>query len=83
MERHPYGEEMIQPESEPVHDKSHEHVDMDDLMDASSRGPSAGSGGSDRDVDTGRAAGGDGEEVDVSGESSDAYMSGQDGGSID
>ncbi len=81
MVAHPYGEQMIQPESTPVHDASHAHVDMDDLMDASSKGP--GVDEPDGEVDTGRAVGGDGEEADVTGESSDAYMSGQDGGSID
>lgn len=88
---------MIQPESEPVHDTRHAHVDMGDLMDASSRGPSEGDAGTpvdtdvntdahhdvDGDVDTSRDAGGDGEEVDVTGQSSDAYISGQDAGSID
>ncbi len=71
---------MIQPESAPVHDASHAHVDMDDLMDASAKGPDEPSVG---EIDTGQAVGGDGEEADVSGGSSDAYMSGQDGGSID
>lgn len=71
---------MIQPESAPEHDASHTHVDMDDLMDASDKGPDEETEGR---VDTSRAVGGDGEEADVSGESSDAYMSGQDGGSID
>lgn len=72
---------MTQPESAPAHDASHTHVDMDDLMDASEKGPD--DAGPTKEVDTSRAAGGDGEEADISGESSDAYMSGQDGGSMD
>ena len=72
---------MIQPESAPAHDASHAHVDMDELMDASAKG--AGVDEPDGEVDTSRAVGGDGEEADVSGESSDAYMSGQDAGSMD
>lgn len=72
---------MIQPEADPVHEKSHAHVDMDDLMDASGSGP--GHSDADSDIPNDAAHGGDGEEVDVSGESSDAYISGQDAGSID
>ena len=71
---------MTQPESAPAHDASHAHVDMDDLMDASEKGAEDSPQG---EIDTSRAVGGDGEEADLSGESSDAYMSGQDGGSID
>ena len=54
--------------------------DLGDLMDGSSKGPH---GGSSEEVDTSAAVGGDGEEVDLSGGSSDAYLSGQDEGSID
>jgi hypothetical protein len=73
---------MVQPESHPVHDKTHTHVDADELMDGSSRAPD------DvatllPEVDTGRAVGGDGENVDLSGGSADAYLSGQDEGLID
>jgi hypothetical protein len=71
---------MTQPEAHAEHDPTHAHVDLDALMDGSSTGPSAAAG--DPEVDTSRGAGGDGEEADRTGEASDAYMTGQDDGSI-
>ena len=71
----PYGGAMIQPESEPVHDKSHAHVDLDDLMDGSERGPQPEGDAAD---------GGEyGAAADASGETVDGYVTGQDEGSID
>jgi hypothetical protein len=74
----PYGGQMIQPPSEPAHDKSHTHVDLDDLMDGSERGP--------QPQETERAdgeAGPYGAAADASGETVDGYVTGQDEGSID
>lgn len=65
-----------------AHDPKHE-FDLGDLMDGSSKGPHGGPSETSAEVDTSAAVGGDGEEVDLSGESSDAYLSGQDEGSID
>jgi hypothetical protein len=67
----PYGGQMIQPPSEPAHDKSHTHVDLDELMDGSERGPQ-----SPETDEYGAAA-------DASGETVDGYVTGQDEGSID
>jgi hypothetical protein len=62
---------MTQPESAPVHDKSHAHVDLDDLMDGSERGP--------QEPETDAY----GEAAELSGETVDGYVTGQDEGSID
>jgi hypothetical protein len=62
---------MTQPEADPTHEKSHEHIDLGALMDGSERGPEVPEEG-----DYGEAA-------DLSGESSDGYVAGQDEGSID
>jgi hypothetical protein len=67
----PYGVDMIQPPSEPAHDKSHTHVDLGDLMDGSERGPQP------PETDEYGAA------ADASGETVDGYVTGQDEGSID
>jgi hypothetical protein len=69
---------MTQPEADPTHEKSHEHIDLGALMDGSERGPEV--------PEEGRAqggAGGYGEAADLSGETSDGYVAGQDEGSID
>jgi hypothetical protein len=57
--------------ADPSHEKSHEHIDLGALLDGSERGPEAPEGD-----EYGPAA-------DLSGETSDGYVSGQDEGSID
>lgn len=64
---------MTQPGAEPTHEKSHQHIDLGALMDGSERGPEVPE---DEENDYGQAA-------DLSGETSDGYVSGQDEGSID
>lgn len=56
--------------------------DPGDLVDGSEKGP-VGGGDEPTEVDISRADGGDGEAVDLTGAQSDAYLSGQDEGSID
>jgi hypothetical protein len=62
---------MTSPGVEPTHEKSHEHIDLGALMDGSDRGPEF-----TEEEPYGEAA-------DLSGETSDAYVTGQDEGSID
>ncbi len=69
---------MTQPEADPTHEKSHEHIDLGALMDGSERGPEV------PEEDWAHSAAGEyGEAADLSGETSDGYVSGQDEGSID
>ena len=73
---------MTQPGADPLHDRSHEHIDLGALMDGSERGPeeeraNRGTGGAHS------GAGEYGEAAELSGETSDGYVSGQDEGSID
>lgn len=68
---------MTSPGADPLADKSHEHIDLGALMDGSDRGPESGEDGPHR------AAGEYGEAADLSGETSDGYVAGQDEGSID
>ena len=72
--RRAYREDMTQPEADPTHEKSHEHIDLGALMDGSERGPEIPDEG---------GAGEYGEAADLSGETSDGYVAGQDEGSID
>ena len=57
--------------AEPTHEKAHEHIDLGALMDGSERGPEV-----PEEEPYGEAA-------DLSGETSDGYVAGQDEGSID
>ncbi|HEU4330470.1 MAG TPA: hypothetical protein VFR40_05085 [Lapillicoccus sp.] len=57
--------------ADPTHEKAHEHIDLGALMDGSERGPEV------PEEET------YGEAADLSGETSDGYVSGQDEGSID
>ena len=66
---------MTQPESAPVHDRSHAHVDLDDLMDGSERGP--------QEPEPRPRSWRYGEAAELSGETVDGYVTGQDEGSID
>ena len=65
---------MTQPEADPTHEKAHQHIDLGALMDGSERGPEIPDEG---------GAGEYGEAADLSGETSDGYVAGQDEGSID
>ena len=67
----PYREDMTQPGADPTHEKSHEHIDLGALMDGSERGPEV-----PEEDEYGEAA-------DLSGETADGYVAGQDEGSID
>jgi hypothetical protein len=69
----PYREPMTQPGADPLSDKSHEHIDLGALMDGSERRPETPD---EKDEEYGEAA-------DLSGETSDGYVTGQDEGSID
>jgi len=69
----PYREPMTQPGADPLSDKSHEHIDLGALMDGSERRPEAPD---DQSMEYGEAA-------DLSGETTDGYVTGQDEGSID
>ena len=62
---------MTHPGAEPTHAKAHRHIDLGALMDGSERGPEV-----PEEDEYGAAA-------DLSGESVDGYVSGQDEGSID
>ena len=62
---------MTHPGAEPTHDKAHRHIDLGALMDGSGRGPDL----PEQDEY--------GEAADLSGETVDGYVSGQDEGSID
>ncbi len=62
---------MTQPGADPTHDRSHEHIDLGALMDGSERGPEV-----PEEDEYGEAA-------EISGETSDGYVAGQDEGSID
>ena len=68
---------MTQPGAEPtpdsLHEKSHEHIDLGQLMDGSARGPEEQTE-DDEEYGEGPA---------LSGETADGYVSGQDEGSID
>lgn len=64
---------MTQPGADPTRDKSHEHIDLGQLMDGSARGPE----------EPERAGDEFGEAADLSGEQTYGYVSGQDEGSID
>jgi hypothetical protein len=76
---------MTSPRAKPAPEKSHEHIDLGALMDGSERGPEVpeeewanrGARGPHG------AAGAYGEAADLSGETADGYVSGQDEGSID
>jgi hypothetical protein len=68
----PYREPMTPPAADPLPDKSHQHIDLGALMDGSERGPET----PDEDTEYGAAA-------ELSGETSDGYVAGQDEGSID
>jgi hypothetical protein len=76
----PYREPMTQPGADPLSDKSHEHIDLGALMDGSERGPDTtdehAAGAHSTAIEYGEAA-------DLSGETSDGYVTGQDEGSID
>jgi hypothetical protein len=72
--RRAYREDMTQPEADPTHEKAHVHIDLGALMDGSERGPEIPDEG---------GAGEYGEAADLSGETSDGYVAGQDEGSID
>jgi hypothetical protein len=72
---------MTHPGAHPRHDKSHEHIDLGQLMDGSSRGPGRADSSS-KDYDE-RAEEDYGEETEYSGEAVGGYVSGQDEGSID
>jgi hypothetical protein len=68
---------MTQPGADPMPDKTHEHIDLGALMDGSERGPEV------PEEDWAHSAAGEyGEAADLSGETSDGYVSGQDEGSI-
>jgi hypothetical protein len=69
----PYREPMTQPGADPLSDKSHEHIDLGALMDGSERGPETPD---EKGSEYGEAA-------DLSGETADGYVAGQDEGSID
>jgi hypothetical protein len=69
---------MTHPGAEPTHEKAHRHIDLGALMDGSERGPEV----PDPDRAHGEA-GAYGEAADLSGETVDGYVSGQDEGSID
>lgn len=76
LERAPqsaYRERMTPPGADPLPDKSHQHIDLGALMDGSERGPETPDA----------AATNYGPAADLSGETSDAYVAGQDEGSID
>ena len=62
---------MTQPGAQPTHEKAHRHIDLGALMDGSERGPEVA-----EEDEYGQAA-------DLSGETTDGYVSGQDEGSID
>jgi len=64
--------------ADPSHEKSHEHIDLGALLDGSERGPEAPEGERAHGE-----AGAYGQAADLSGETSDGYVSGQDEGSID
>lgn len=66
-----YRGTMTHPGAEPTHDKAHRHIDLGALMDGSERGPEV-----TEEDEYGQAA-------DLSGETVDGYVSGQDEGSID
>ena len=66
-----YRDRMTQPGADPTHDRSHEHIDLGALMDGSERGPEV----PEQDEY--------GEAAEISGETSDGYVAGQDEGSID
>jgi hypothetical protein len=69
---------MTHPGAEPIHEKSHRHIDLGALMDGSERGPDLA------DADQAHGAVAEyGEAADLSGETVDGYVSGQDEGSID
>jgi hypothetical protein len=63
---------MTQPGAQPTHEKAHAHIDLGALMDGSERGPEV----PEDDGEYGEAS-------DLSGETADGYVSGQDEGSID
>jgi hypothetical protein len=76
----PYREAMTQPGAASLSDKSHEHVDLGALMDGSERGPET----PDEDARAAHSAAEEyGEAAELSGETSDGYVAGQDEGSID
>jgi hypothetical protein len=62
---------MTPSSADPTRDRSHEHIDLGALMDGSERGPEV------PEEET------YGEAADLSGETSDGYVAGQDEGSID
>ena len=78
---------MTGPAAEPTHDKAHRHIDLGALMDGSERGPELSPHDDDRADDGARGphdeGGAYGAAADLSGETSDGYVSGQDEGSID
>ena len=84
----PTRERMTQPGADPTHDRSHQHIDLGALMDGSERGPEEEGaegkrGGPQRSWGGPSGAGAYGEAAELSGETSDGYVSGQDEGSID
>jgi hypothetical protein len=76
----PYREPMTQSGADPLSDKSHEHIDLGALMDGSERGPETPD---EKGAGAHSGAGEYGEAADLSGETADGYVTGQDEGSID